>query len=62
MSHFSIGYQPEEDNGNVFTVAFTQHSEASLTTKQPGEIKSLIKTYLSLIGWVAAVPASGVMK
>ncbi len=61
MSHFSIGYQPEEGNGNVFTLAYGRETESSLT-KQPTNTKRLIKTYLRLIDWMATVPASGLMK
>ncbi|GAB5527115.1 MAG: hypothetical protein Roseis2KO_49870 [Roseivirga sp.] len=62
MSHFSIGYQPEEENGSMFTVVFSRENTPPLTNKQPTDIRKLTKSYLRLITWVATAPAGGLMK
>lgn len=65
MSHFSIGYQPEEENGNIVTIVFGQqaaHHQNTLPVGKSSVFKDLIKTYLKLISRVASVPASGLMK
>ncbi|MCE7991612.1 MAG: hypothetical protein HEP71_06515 [Roseivirga sp.] len=65
MSHFSIGYQPEEENGNMFTIVFgkqTSHHQNIRSDRKTSDFNRMIITYLRLISWIAPVPASGLMK
>lgn len=65
MSHFSIGYQPEEENGNIVTIVFGQqaaHHQMTLSDGKASVFRDLIKTYLKLVSRVASVPVSGLVK
>lgn len=52
MSHFSIGYQPEEGNGRLFNLALNKPSHSAfqpLFAQKKPDFRSYLKIYLSMI-------------
>lgn len=65
MSHFSIGYQPEEGSGRLFNLASNKSSHSAfqpLSTREKPDLRSYFKTYLSMIRPTAVPMVFGLTK
>lgn len=62
MSHFSIGYQPEEGNGVLLKVALQNELHDIRHDSRAGSYQKSIGYYLKMVNWVAYPLVTGLTK
>ncbi|GEM_PF-4465178 len=62
MSHFSIGYQPEEGNGVLLKIALQNKAHYIPQRPSPVSYRKSVRLYLMMVNWLARPAVTGLTK